>query len=127
MGEMNDLRTALIITLSILLVAVAWRRFKRKVVAKDLPVPTHAELIALQVEYHPARLRVAIAVPNQQTVHTTLLDAGHAHLHDWDDMRLERGESTVHLPMPQVPDGTYHLEMRTATQRTVRHFRLQHT
>jgi len=124
-SELGNIRTALIISLSILLVLVLWRRFKRRVVASEMPVPLYAELIAVQVEYHPARLRVVIAVPRDQIVHTTLLDGSHAHLHTWDELRLQRGDSTLHLTLPSLADGDYHLEMRTATQRTVRRFRLQ--
>lgn len=125
--ELDNIRTALIITLSVLLVLVVWRRFKRNVVAKDMPAPLHAELIAVQVEYHPARLRVVIAVPRDETIHTALLDASHVHLHHWADMPLRRGDSTVDLVLPPLDDGDYHMEMRTTTQRTVRRFRLQQT
>lgn len=124
-GDIQNLRTALIITLSILVVLVAWRRFKRKVVANDMPAPSHAELLALEVEYHPARLRVVLSVPKDETIHTSLLDAHHEPLHTWADMRMERGETAVQLALPVAADGLYHLEMRTATQRTVRQFRLK--
>lgn len=123
--ELQSIRTALIITLSVLLVLVLWRRFKRSVVARDLPKPLHAELVAVQVEYHPARLRVVIGVPHPQAIHTALLDASHARLHHWAEMALQPGDSTVELVLPPIADGDYYLEMSTATQRTVRRFRLQ--
>jgi uncharacterized membrane protein YhiD involved in acid resistance len=126
-SELNTIRTALIITLSVLLVLVALRRYRRWVMRRDMPAPLHAELIELHVEYHPARLRVVIAVPRDQVIHTALLDADHVHVHHWADMPLERGDSTVDLTLPTLDDGYYHLEMRTATQRTVRRFRLQQT
>ncbi len=126
-AELDNIRLALIISLSILLVLVLWRRFKGRVVASDMPVPLYAELVAVEVEYHPARLRVVIAVPHAQTIHTSLLDTSHARRHDWADMALQRGDSTVNLVLPSLADGDYYLEMRTSTQRTVRRFRLQQT
>ena len=122
--DQGNLRTALIITLSILLVAVLWRRFKRKVVATEMPAPLHAELIALEVEYHPARLHVVIHVPGEQVIRTRLLGAVHNALHEWEQSKVGQGEVKLQLLMPEVQDGTYHLEMSTATQRTVRQFRL---
>ncbi|HQX29394.1 MAG: hypothetical protein IPI00_05095 [Flavobacteriales bacterium] len=122
--DIQNIRTALIVTLSVLLVVVLWRRFKRGVLAKDMPAPLHAELINLQVQYHPARLHVVVKVPSNQTIRTNLLDGAHNPLHAWADVDMKPGESTIELALPAAADGQYHLEMCTDTQRTVRQFRL---
>ncbi|MBK7296097.1 MAG: hypothetical protein IPI91_05270 [Flavobacteriales bacterium] len=121
--DIQNIRTALIVTLSVLLVVVLWRRFKRGVLAKDMPAPLHAESINLQVQYHPARLHVVVKVPSNQTIRTNLLDGAHNPLHAWADVDMKPGESTIELALPAA-DGQYHLEMCTDTQRTVRQFRL---
>ncbi len=124
-SDLLTLRTALLITLSILLVAVIWRRFKRKVVANDMPAPLHAELLGLDVAYHPARLLVVLQVPSDQQIGTCVLDGSHAKTHEWDARPFKKGTYTLEQPLPTLPDGLYFLEMTTATQRTVRQFRLQ--
>jgi len=122
--DIQNIRTALIVTLSVLLVVVLWRRFKRGVLAKDMPAPLHAELINLQVQYHPARLHVVVKVPSNQTIRTNLLDGAHNPLHAWADVDMKPGESTIELALPAAADGQYHLEMCTDTQRTKSQFRL---
>jgi hypothetical protein len=46
-------------------------------------------------------------------------------LHTWDEQHLASGAHTVERWLPVMTDGPYFLEMYTATQRTVRQFRLQ--
>lgn len=123
--ELQTIRTALLISLSILLVVVLLRRFRRRVLAKDLPVNSHAELLRLEVAYHPARLRVQLHVPEDQIVHTALLDAADHHMHMWVEVPLNAGTHTIERLLPELGDGMHHFEMRTTTQRTVRQFRLQ--
>ncbi len=123
--DITTLRTALLITLSILLVVVLLKRFRRRVLASDLPVPRHAELVELQVAYHPARLLVEVSLPEQQELSTALADAQHQRLHAWPPQRSEPGHHRFELPLPDLADGVYHFELATATQRTVRRFRLQ--
>jgi hypothetical protein len=125
MQDLENLRTALIITLSVLVLVLAFRRFKQYVLAKDMPAPLHAELLALGVLYHPARLRVDLSVPTRQTIHYALLDNAHAHVHSWEDQPAQDGRYTLELGLPELAEGRYYLEMRTATQRTLRQFRLQ--
>lgn len=125
--DLHSLRTALLITLSILLVVVLLRRFRRRVLAKDLPVNSHAELLKLEVAYHPARLRVQLHVPQDQIVHTALLDVADHHVHTWVEVPLSAGLHTIERILPELIDGLHHFEMRTTTQRTVRQFRLQQT
>jgi hypothetical protein len=123
--DLLNLRTALLITLSILLVAVLWRKFRLRVLANDMPAPLHAELLALELVYHPARLHVVIHVPEPQTIGTAVLDHAHRSLHQWNDLRLVPGEHSMELTLPDLSDGTYFLALTTATQRTERQFRLQ--
>jgi hypothetical protein len=119
------LRNALLITLSITLVLVLYRRFRLAVLARHMPAPMHAELVELLVEYHPARLRVTVKVPSQQILSMRLLDADHQGVHEWPAERQWPGEVELMRDLPVLPDGLYHLELSTATQRTERMFRLQ--
>lgn len=123
--DLVTIRTALLITLSVLLVLVVLRRFRRGVLAHDLPAPSHAELLALEVAYHPARLLAEIHLPNAQVLTTALSDQHHAALHQWPDEAASAGKRRIERTLPELPEGTYHFELSTATQRTVRRFRLQ--
>lgn len=123
--DVENIRIALLITLSVLLVLVLFQRFRRKVIANDLPAPSHAELIALRVAYHPARLLVTVHVPQPQRLATALVHADGLPLHPWPDESLRAGTHHLELRLPELEQGNYHFELRTATQRTVRRFRLQ--
>ena len=125
--DLLTLRTALLITLSILLVLVVAKKFKRNVLAKDMPAPLHAELIRLTMAYHPVRLIAVVQVPSNQSIALDLLDAEHRALQSLGSFSLQRGEHMQELSLPKLQDGTYFLAMSTATQRTVRQFRLQQT
>lgn len=125
--DLITLRTALLITLSVLLVVVLWRKFRRTVLANDMPAISHVELLALEVAYHPARLHVQLLVPREHTVDMGLLNAGHAPLSSWPAITLKAGEHTLEQRLPELPDGIYFLEVNSRTQRTVRQFRLQRT
>lgn len=119
------LRNALLITLSITLVLVLYRRFRLAVLARHMPAPMHAELVDLLVEYHPTRLRVTVKVPSQQLLSMCVLDADHRAVHEWVAERQGPGVVELVRDLPVLPDGLYHLELSTATQRTERMFRLQ--
>lgn len=123
--DLLNVRTALLITLSVLVVVILWRRFRQRVVANDMPAPLHAELLGIELAYHPARLHVHLKMPSQQEIRTALLDAEHRAMHHWPQETLKAGEHRTERALPTLPDGLYHLEMSTATQRTVRQFRLQ--
>ncbi len=125
MTFLDELRITLLISLSILLVAVLFRRFRRKVMAQDLPAPQHVELIGLQVAYHPVRLRVEVSIPARQELHPRLVDRDHAPLHAWPSLTLGDGEHVFELSLPGLADGEHYFELATSTQRTVRVFRLQ--
>jgi hypothetical protein len=119
------LRTALIITLSILVLVMLARRMRRKAMEADLPAVQHAELLALEVEYHPTRLHVVVNLPSGQLLRTALLDQAHQVRHTWPEGRLDKGVHAFERTLPPLDDGVYFLEVSTATQRTVRQFRLQ--
>ncbi|MDX9752083.1 MAG: hypothetical protein RBT71_13470 [Flavobacteriales bacterium] len=123
--DLDTLRTVLIITLSITVTVLAARRFKRWVLQRHLPAVLHAEVLALDVMYHPARLRVVVKVPGPQRIHTRLLDTAHARVHQWDDAELPPGTHAMDRELPALPDGDHVLEVSTATQRTFRTFRLR--
>ncbi|MEZ4740162.1 MAG: hypothetical protein R2818_12615 [Flavobacteriales bacterium] len=123
--DLITLRTALLITLSILLVLVLLRRFRKQVLATDVPAPAHAELRALTVAYHPTRLELFLNVPLDQTIGTGVLDGQHRVIHQWNDRALKSGLHQLDLDLPLLEDGNYFLEMTTSTQRTMRQFRLQ--
>lgn len=125
MEWIDDLRVTLLISLSVLLVAILYRRFRKQVLARDLPAPLHAELVGLQVAYHPARLRVEVSMPSRQELHPRLVDRAHVPLHAWPTLTLGEGTHTFEVTLPALPDGDHYFELATSTQRTVRIFRLQ--
>ena len=122
---MDNIRHTLLITLGILLVAVLYKRFKRYVMIRDLPAPLHAELVHVEVMYHPTRLRVEMTVPRDEDVTPAVLSEQHEHLHDWPARRVHQGHSVLELPLEGRMDGTYFFELATATQRTERKFTLR--
>lgn len=123
--DLVTLRTALLISLSMVLILVLFQRFRRKAMATELPAPLHAELLVLEVAYHPARLVVEVKLPDEQVLLTRLHDAEHRPVHAWPDERARGGRLHLERMLPDLAPGTYHFELATATQRTVRRFRLQ--
>ena len=125
--DLDLLRNALLITLSILVLVLLFRRFRQRVLARDMPAPRHAELLNLRVAYHPARLVARVRLPGRQRVALVLRGAYHAELRSWPEEDLPAGDHDLERPLDGIADGDLHLEVRTATQRTVRRFRLQRT
>lgn len=125
MNWLFDLRLILLVSLSLLLVLVLWRRFKWRTIMKELPVRAHAELIGLHVLYHPERLRAELQLPAEEELFATLLDPDHKPLHRWPTMRMPAGKHVVELPLSAAPSGSYFVEFATDTQRTVRKFNVQ--
>ena len=123
--DVDLFRTALIITLVILLVYVIFRKVGVRSKTATVPAVLHAELISLEVQYHPTRLSVVVKMPSAQQLRTTLLDQAHRPAHQWEESRMEQGLHTLERSLPPLADGTYYLEIATPTQRTVRQFRLQ--
>ena len=125
MHWIDHLRTALLISLSLLFIAMAFRRFKRKAMEAERPVASHAELLALQVEYHPERIRAEVLLPGPEEVRAAMLDMGHQLFQNWPVQSKEGGTHVLELPIGPAPDGEYYFELATSSQRTVRKFRLK--
>ncbi|MCB0772718.1 MAG: hypothetical protein KJZ58_02415 [Flavobacteriales bacterium] len=118
----ETVRTTLLITLSILVLILLYRRFRQYLRLHHLPVPQHVELRAVEVMYHPLQLRVHLHLPRPEEVAPAMLSTAHAHLHAWPTVRLERGEHVLELPLDEGLDGAYYVEVGTSTQRTERRF-----
>lgn len=125
MHWIDHLRTALLISLSLLFVAMVFRRFKRKAMNEERPVASHAELLALHVEYHPERIRAEVLLPGPEEMRPAMLDMGHRLLQNWPTLSKETGTHVLELPIGPAPDGEYYFELATSSQRTVRKFRLK--
>lgn len=69
----DTLRTTLLITLAILVVAVAIRRYKQYIREQHTPVPRHAELLNVEVVYHPLRVHVLVRLPREEEVFPAVL------------------------------------------------------
>lgn len=119
------LRNMLLVGLSLLLLWLLYRRFRASVLARDLPVVRHAEVLALAVAYHPTRLLLTLRLPMEQEVHNTVKSEVMDVLHTWPEQRMAPGDHHVELALPELASGDYFLEVRTATQHTARRFRLQ--
>ena len=113
------------ISLSLLFVAMVFRRFKRNAMLEERPVASHAELVSLHVEYHPERIRVEVLLPGPEEVRAAMLDLGHQPLHSWPALPKDEGRHVLELPIGPAPDGEYYFELATTSQRTVRKFRLK--
>ena len=125
MHWLDQLRTALLISLSLLFLVMVWRRFKARAMVAERPVPLHAELLALHVEYHPERLRAEVLLPGPEEVRPSMLDLGHRPLQQWPPQSRVEGTHVLELPIGPAPDGEYYFELATSSQRTVRKFRLK--
>lgn len=123
----ESIRTALLITLSILVVVIVVRRFKLYVRTHLQPVPQQVHLKAVEVMYHPLRLRIAFHLPAAEAVSPALLGHGHARLRQWPTALLEAGDHALELPMEEVPEGHYSIELATGSQRTERRFTVRRT
>lgn len=118
----ENIRTTLIITLSILVVVLAARRFRQYVKRHHTPVPQQMELLAIEVAYHPMILRVQVSVPMEEELVLAMLSDTHAPHAAWPTVRLTKGEHVLELPLHEDADGTYFFELASRTQRTERRF-----
>lgn len=125
MPSLENVRIALLISLSLLVVAVAYRRFRRHVLARHMPVMQHAELGGLTVAYHPLRIRAEVKVPARQSIRFVVLGPDHGELHSWPGMELQAGGHTIELDMLPGRAGDHYLELRTDSQCTVRKFTIR--
>ncbi|MBP8823335.1 MAG: hypothetical protein KBH07_06805 [Flavobacteriales bacterium] len=119
---LETFRTALLITLSILVVFLLVQRFKKHWRQHHMPIPRHMELLALEVVYHPTLLRITMAVPAPGELFPALLSAGHERLHAWPPVQLDKGEHVLELALDPGLDGAFFFEISTGTQRTERRF-----
>ena len=126
MKWVDTLRITLLLSLSLLFIYMLARRFKQKVMANELPVASHAELLSLQVLYHPARLRMEVFLPSSEVLRPSVLDAEHVLVHKWEETDHATGEHVVELSLIDLSNGDYFLELATSSQRTVRKFSLKH-
>lgn len=120
MGAIDIIRTALLITLPVTLLAVLYRKFRLRTLMKEMPAPLHAELIALEVAYHPVRVRALVKLPVARRIGTALLDERYAEFLPWPEEPQQPGERWIERDMERVPDGAYFFQLSTETQRTVR-------
>lgn len=118
----ESFRTALLITLSILVVVIAVRRLKQYLRQHHMPIPQHVRLLDVQVMYHPERLHVRVKMPRETEVRTTLLSSVHEPLKRWPSGTVPEGEHVLELPLEAGREGVYYLEIATDTQRTERRF-----
>ncbi|MBZ0206029.1 MAG: hypothetical protein K8H89_06865 [Flavobacteriales bacterium] len=118
----EDFRTTLIITLSILVVVILVRRFKRYIHLHHMPVPQQVKLEEVEVMYHPPLLRVQVSMPQPEEVFPAMLSEAHAPLLAWPAVVMEKGVQVLELPLPAEAEGCYFFEIATSTQRTERRF-----
>ncbi len=119
---MDELRTTLLITLAILVVVIAFRRYRRYILLKHLPVAQHVRLESIEVAYHPERLRVQLELPVGTEVFTAMLGSDHVLLKKWPAMHMPKGTQLLELPLEAGQQGVFFLEVATGTQRTERRF-----
>ena len=122
MAWISDLRITLLVSLAILLIVIVWRRFKQRTVAHELPVRAHAELITLQMRYHPPRLRVEVIMPDAERIRPAMLDLHHGPVHHWPEIDLAAGSHILEFPLNGHTVGDHYFELATGSQRTVRKF-----
>lgn len=118
----ESLRTALLITLAILVAVILYRRIKRYYRVHHMPIPRHMDLLAVEVMYHPPVLRVHIAMPAPGEVFPAMLSDAHAPLAKWPSEALGQGTHVLELPLQEGVEGHFFFEIATATQRTERKF-----
>jgi hypothetical protein len=120
-----DIRLALLISLTVLVLVLAYKWFKRRTVVRDMPVPIHAQLVSVEVMYHPMVLRVEVEMPCREELFPAMLSEVHAMLHQWPAMAVGQGRHILELPLSADPGRTYYLELATANQRTERRFTIR--
>lgn len=118
----DELRTTLLITLGILVVVIAFRRFKQYIRLKHLPVPQHVRLESIEVAYHPERLRVRLELSMGTEVFAAMLASDHMPLKQWPPVQVPKGTQWLELPLEPGQQGVFFLEVATGTQRTERRF-----
>lgn len=120
-----DIRLTLLISLTILVLVLLYKWFKRRVMMHDLPTPVHAELVSVEVMYHPSVLRVEVVMPRKEELFPAMLSSVHAPLRHWDTVVVDQGRHVLELPLDAHGAGTYYFELATTGQRTERRFTLR--
>ena len=118
----ENIRTTLIISLSILVVVLAVRRYLQYVKLHHTPVPQQMELVSIEVGYHPLLLRVQVSVPRDEELFLAMLTDAHAQHSSWPSVRLAKGDHVLELPLKAEADGIYFFQLASPTQRTERRF-----
>ncbi len=120
-----NIRLTLLISLTILVLVLLFRWFKRRVLLHDLPTPLHAELVSVEVMYHPSVLRVEVKMPRKEELFPAMLSNVHAPLHSWSAVVVDEGRHVLELPLEAHEEGNYYFELATSSQRTERRFSLR--
>lgn len=120
-----DIRLTLLISLTILVLVLLYKWFKRRVMIHDLPTPIHAQLVSVEVMYHPSVLRVEVQMPRKEELFPALLNSFHAPVQRWDAMMVDEGRHVLELPLAAYGEGSYYFELATSGQRTERRFSLR--
>lgn len=123
----DTLRTTLLISLALLVVIIAIRRYKQYIKVHHTPVPRHAELLEVEVAYHPPRVRVLVRLPKEEEVFPAVLAADHTRMSTWPPMRLAAGSHEIEFPLAPEADGVLHFELGSSSQRTERRFIVRNT
>ena len=79
---LSDIRLTLLISLTVLVIVLLFKWFKRRVMMHDLPTPIHAELVSVEVMYHPLMLRVEVSMPKKEELFPAMLTDAHQPLHN---------------------------------------------
>jgi len=122
-----DIRLTLLISLTILVLVLLFKWFKRRVMLRDLPVASHAELVSVEVMYHPTALRVEVVMPRKEELFPAMLSSVHAPLQKWAAVVVDPGRHVLELPLDACEEGTYYFELASSSQRTERRFNLRTT
>lgn len=123
--ELSTLRWVLLVSLSITLLFVWYRRFRITTLAKEVPVVKHAELTQLDVAYHPERLKLSMTVPRTQEMHAAVLDEGWNEVKRFPAQLLEEGRPEWVLEVSGLAAGRYYIRLTSSGQSTERMFILR--
>lgn len=123
--DLSTLRWVLLVSLSITLVFVWYRRFRVNTLANEVPVVKHAELTQLDVAYHPERLKLSMTVPRDQEMHAAVLDEGWNEVKRFPARLLERGRPEWVLEVSGLAPGRYYVRLTSSGQSTERMFILR--
>lgn len=125
MMDLSTLRWVLLVSLSITLLFVWYRRFRVNTLSKEVPVVKHAELTRIDVAYHPERLKLSMTVPRTQEMHAAVLDEGWNEVKQFPAHLLEQGRPEWVLEISGLRPGRYYVRLTSSGQSTERMFILR--